>query len=99
MIILLVKSYFSGKIKKALFIATRSGPSGDNDLLLTFQFVTRSDHSESLEFEVDTLWTRKRYARDRPTLPTGCDSASPHTVESQPLDRPGLPARVLKEKI
>ena len=41
---------------------------------------------------------QKRYARARPTPPKGCDSASPHTAESQPLDRPGLPARVLKAK-
>ena len=41
---------------------------------------------------------QKRYARARPTLPKGCDSASPHMAESQPLDRPGLPARVLKAK-
>ena len=37
------------------------------------------------------------YAPARQTLPKGCDSASPHTAESQPLDRPGLPARVLKD--
>ena len=43
-------------------------------------------------------WTRKSTRAPALTLPKVCDSASPHTAESQPLDRPGLPARALKAK-